>query len=121
MVRAAGLEPAQHFRAKGFSYPATAFAALASHVLCDARFGVWTIPSPWRGCAVGAARLVSTPSRRPMLLANKRPVRLARDCHFTGFPEFEQFCTAGFPAGTQLPSKSLASTISPRPRTKPEL
>ena len=37
--------------------------------------------------AVGAARLVSTPS-----LAG-----LARDCHVTGFPEFEQFCILGFP------------------------
>jgi hypothetical protein len=26
---------------------------------------VWTIPSPWRVRALGAARLVSTPSRRP--------------------------------------------------------
>lgn len=31
-----------------------------------------------------------------------------------GFPEFEQFCSAGFPAGTHL-NKSVASTISPRP------
>jgi hypothetical protein len=31
-----------------------------------------------------------------------------------GFPEFEQFCTAGFPMGTQL-LKSAASSISPRP------
>jgi hypothetical protein len=27
---------------------------------------------------------------------------LARDCHFTGFPDFEQFCTDGFPPGTQV-------------------
>jgi hypothetical protein len=27
---------------------------------------------------------------------------LARDCHFTGFPEFEQFYVAGFPARTQV-------------------
>ena len=35
---------------------------------------------------------------------------LARDCHLTGFPDFEQFCTAGFPAGTQVWLKSVAST-----------
>jgi hypothetical protein len=32
----------------------------------------------------------------------------------TGFPEFEQFCTFGFPEGTQL-LKSLASTNSATP------
>jgi hypothetical protein len=40
--------------------------------------------------------------------------RLARDCHVKGFPEFEQFCSLGFPKRTQT-FKSLASTISPRP------
>ena len=52
---------------------------------------VWTIPSPWRptplAAALGAARLVSTPSLSG----------LARGCHLTGFPEFEQFCVPGFP------------------------
>ena len=66
-------------------------------------FVVWTIPSPWP-LAVGAARLVSTPSRTDAL----RP-GLARDCHFTGFPEFEQFCIAGFPVSTQVCVKSGAS------------
>jgi hypothetical protein len=37
--------------------------------------------------ALGAARLVSTPSLSG----------LARDCHLTGFPDFEQFCVPGFP------------------------
>src|SRR5271165_5923369 len=41
---------------------------------------------------------------------------LARDCHVTGFPEFEQFCTSGFPKGTQASFKSVASTVPPRPR-----
>jgi hypothetical protein len=54
-------------------------------------FVVWTIPSPWQ-VALGAARLVSTPS-----LAG-----LVRDCHVKGFPEFEQFCILGFPKGTQV-------------------
>ena len=55
--------------------------------------------------AVGAARLVSTPS----------PKGLARDRHLTGFPEFEQFCTGGFPLGTQAWFKSVASTNSATP------
>ena len=41
---------------------------------------------------------------------------LARDRHVTGFPDFEQFCTAGFPAGTQVLSlKSDASADSATP------
>src|SRR5712692_9964715 len=51
---------------------------------------------PWR-CALGAARLVSTPSLSG----------LARDCHLTGFPDFEQFCVPGFPARTQSTSSPL--------------
>jgi hypothetical protein len=46
--------------------------------------------------SLGAARLVSTPSKRLSLSG------LARDCHLTGFPEFEQFYTLGFPEGTQF-------------------
>lgn len=47
-----------------------------------------------RNRGAGAARLVSTPSRETL-------AGLARDSHLTGFPEFEQFYAAGFPAGTQ--------------------
>jgi hypothetical protein len=44
------------------------------------------------------------------------PVRgLARDRHVTGFPEFEQFCIAGFPASTQVSLKSDASADSATP------
>ncbi len=46
---------------------------------------------------VGAARLVSTPSPNLPLKAGG----LARDRHFTGFPEFEQFCILSFPRSTQ--------------------
>ena len=71
--------------------PATAFAApgrgLGSGL--SLRHGV---------PAVGAARLVSTPSR-------PRP-GLARDRHATGFPEFERFYSPGFPRGTQCHSLS---------------
>ena len=40
---------------------------------------------------------------------------LARDCHLTGFPEFEQFCTACFHAGTQSGLSPLRLPIPPRP------
>jgi hypothetical protein len=43
--------------------------------------------------ALGAARLVSTPSR----LALRLLAGLARDCHLKGFPEFGQFYFSGFP------------------------
>jgi hypothetical protein len=45
---------------------------------------------------LGAARLVSTPSHRDRSIHPG----LARDCHLTGFPDFEQFCIAGFPASS---------------------
>ena len=79
--------------------PSTAFAARTRRL--PSAHPVWgldypfTLPRKIRG--LGAARLVSTPSRTDAF----RP-GLARDCHFTGFPEFEQFCIAGFPASTQV-------------------
>jgi len=61
--------------------------------------------------ALGATRLVSTPS----------PGRgLARDCRRPdryGFPEFERFYSSGFPKGT--PSKSAASTSFATPACRP--
>jgi len=83
----------------------------------DRAFVVWTIPSPYlarRG--VGAARLVSTPSRW------RGPPGLARDCHFTGFPEFEQFYSVGFPTSTQVICLSpVRLPISPRPHSRSQL
>ena len=60
---------------------------------------------PTRG--LGAARLVSTPSRKRF--------RAWLGIAISGFPDFEQFYAAGFPMGTQV-LKSAASAISPRPR-----
>jgi hypothetical protein len=57
---------------------------------------------------LGAARLVSTPSRQPFGWCAW--LGIASE----GFPEFEQFCTSGFPEGTQS-LKSLASTSSAMP------
>ena len=59
LVRAGGLEPPQALRPYGFSYQ----LRLSPPPGCGA-FVVWTIPSPCAGVpALGAARLVSTPSR----------------------------------------------------------
>jgi len=64
----------------------------------DAGFGVWTIPSPCPGQLRDVRCCPSSLYTFPAL----RGPGLARDRHFTGFPEFEQFCTAGFPTGTQV-------------------
>ena len=85
MVRAAGLEPAQALLPYGFSYPLR---------LSPPPFGVWSLDYPFTvAIALGAARLVSTPSPG---------WGLARDRQLKGFPEFGQFYVAGFPARTQV-------------------
>ena len=63
---------------------------------------------------LGAARLVSTPSR---LMCVRAWLGIA----VQGFPEFEQFCIAGFPASTQVLLKSAAYAIPPRPRAATSL
>src|SRR5438045_713803 len=89
VVRAAGLEPA---RAKpdGFSYQLRLSPPSGEPDVCGLDYP-FTVPRYRRG--VGAARLVSTPSRHRAWLGIPR-VR--------GFPEFEQFCIAGFPVSTQF-------------------
>ena len=47
----------------------------------------------------GAARLVSTPSQPEHDRSGKAYLGIAM---LQGFPEFEQFCIAGFPASTQV-------------------
>lgn len=66
--------------------------------------GLYLHHSPW---GLGAARLVSTPSRKRF--------RAWLGIAISGFPDFEQFYAVGFPMGTQV-LKSAASAISPRPR-----
>jgi hypothetical protein len=90
MVRAGGLEPPRAIARRIF-LPATAFAAARRGRLGS---GLSLHPA-LASQRLGAARLVSTPSPWLSLWG------LARDRHFTGFPEFEQFCTEGFPQGTQ--------------------
>jgi hypothetical protein len=72
--------------------------------------GVCGLDYPFTMLRVGAARLVSTPSA----VLSRRG--LARDRHLTGFPEFEQFCIAGFPASTQSGLSPLRLPIPPRPQ-----
>ncbi len=67
MVRAAGIEPARGYPQRIF-LPASAFAASPLHVCAEA--SSWSGLSLHRGVrrkaiALGAARLVSTPSRLP--------------------------------------------------------
>ena len=66
---------------------------------------VWTIPSPYR---LQEGRL----RRCPSSLYTFRLVKggLARDYQEQGFPEFEQFCIAGFPREHPISFKSAAST-----------
>jgi len=85
-VRAAGVEPAQALRPNGFSYQLRLSPLRRRKKLLRRICGLdypFTLAS-----ALGAARLVSTPSPR---------WGLARDCHFRGFPDFEQFYIQGFP------------------------
>ena len=91
MVRAGGLEPPQVSRPYGFSY----HLGFRRRRRDRTPFVVWTIPSPYPRGNVGAARLVSTPS------AGATPHRLGSGSPGRGFPEFEQFCIAGFPASTR--------------------
>jgi len=79
--------------------PATAFAAATRRL--------WSGLSLHHGvAAVGAARLVSTPSCFQAWLGITSE----------GFPDFEQFCILGFPGSTQVGLSPLRLPISPRPR-----
>ena len=84
MVRAVGLEPTQALRPNGFSYH------FGFRRRPDGRS--WSGLSLHRGvAALGAARLVSTPSR----------FRAWLGIAIEGFPDFEQFYVFGFPKRTQ--------------------
>ncbi len=91
MVRAEGVEPSRA-EAQRIFIPSTAFAARrrrfgAPRPFCGLDYP-FTLPRKIRG--LGAARLVSTPSRL-------RSLRAWLGIAILGFPEFEQFCIAGFP------------------------
>ena len=98
-------------RPYGFSYrlrlsPPGREASKAQHPVCGLDYP-FTVSRKSRG--LGAARLVSTPSR------TERSVRAWLGIAISGFPEFGQFCIAGFPASTQDFLKSVASANSATP------
>jgi hypothetical protein len=107
LVRAAGLEPAQRLLTEGFSY---LLRLSPPEPRTFAQGPVWgldytfTITLPRRRCCPSS--LYTFPGTMCSGLGSGLPV--------TGFPEFEQFYTSGFPEGTQL-IKSLASTDSATP------
>ena len=105
--RHSSFEPRDFHTNYGFRRLASAFSRMPACLWS----GLYLHPGAF---ALGAARLVSTPSLKP-----SGPERLARDCQLKGFPEFGQFYSSGFPEGTQM-LKSLASTISPRPLWSPD-
>jgi hypothetical protein len=77
-----------------------------------ARFAVWTIPSPSPGSfqSLGAARLVSTPSR-PEYIAG-----LGSGLPFQVSPTLSSSASPVSRASTQVLLKSAAYAIPPRPR-----
>ena len=110
VVRAVGVEPTRAVRPCGFSYRLRLSppGAVRSHA---ARFAVWTIPSP----SPDAPELRCCPSSLYTFPA-EFSVQAWLGIAISGFPEFEQFCIAGFPASTQVFLKSAAYAIPPRPR-----
>ena len=94
MVRAEGLEPSRTLRSNGFSCPLRLSPPLHS---CRK---VWGLDYPFTVPDLTPA-LRCCPSSLYTFPAVFGP-GLARDRHVTGFPEFEQFCIAGFPASTQV-------------------
>lgn len=98
MVRTAGIEPAREFSQRIF-VPLRLSPPLSR---------LWSGLSLHRGvAAVGAARLVSTPSCFQAWLGITSK----------GFPEFEQFCFARFHTSTQFGLSPLRLPVPPRPHT----
>ncbi len=92
MVRAVGVEPTQALQPCGFSC-----RLRLSPPARGARFAVWTIPSP----SPGVPRLRCCPSSLYTFPA-EISVQAWLGIAIAGFPEFGQFCIAGFPASTQV-------------------
>ena len=81
----------------------------------SAKARLWGLDYPFALAAVGG-RLRRCPSSLYTFPAGRFRPGLARDCHFTGSPEFGQFYVAGFPARTQVVASSpLRLPIPPRP------
>lgn len=100
LVRAAGIEPAR---------------AYARRIFLPLRLSPPRQARSWSGLSLHRAPAMPAVRCCPSSLYTFPARGLARDRHFTGFPEFEQFCTLGFPRGTQHWLKSVASTNSATP------
>ena len=106
-------------RLNGFSYrlrlspPGRGFLKRARQV-CGLDYP-FTVPRKNRG--LGAARLVSTPSRSVCCMPQKdeHTFRAWLGIAIAGFPEFGQFCIAGFPGEHSSFLKSVASAGSATP------
>jgi hypothetical protein len=97
----------------GIFLPATAFAALALHV-CAFGLGLGSglyLHHCARSRALGAARLVSTPSQQ-----HDRPMRLARDCLLPVSPSLSSSASR-VSLGALKDLSPLRLPIPPRPRT----
>ena len=93
VVRAEGVEPSRAVKLNGFSYrlrlsPPGRGVLKRTRQVCGLDYP-FTFPRKIRG--LGAARLVSTPSR--LECSGRAWLGIA----ISGFPEFGQFCIAGFP------------------------
>src|SRR2546426_3118144 len=109
LVRAEGLEPPRAVKLRGFSYRLRLSPPRRAGRVCGLDYP-FTVP--------GGAGVRCCPSSLYTFPAGRLRPGLARDRHVTGFPEFGQFCIAGFPASTQVSLKSAAAAIPPRPRVQ---
>ena len=98
MVRAGGLEPHRPFGPTDFR---TSYGFRRSRLQPMRQVRVCGLDYPFTvlrpGRRLGAARLVSTPSRRGL-----GPSGAWLGIASEGFPEFGQFCIRGFPRSTQV-------------------
>jgi len=106
------LNPHGPFKPCGFSYRLRLSPPLGEALLGDARFAVWTIPSPSSGKirSLGAARLVSTPSRLEYITG------IGSGLPFKVSPNLSSSTSPVSQASTQVFLKSAAYAIPPRPR-----
>ena len=93
LVRAEGLEPPRAVKLRGFSYRLRLSPPRRAGRVCGLDYP-FTVP--------GGAGGRCCPSSLYTFPAGRLRPGLARDRHVTGFPEFGQFCIAGFPASTQV-------------------
>ena len=80
---------------------------------------VWGLDYPFTSRIL--FRLRCCPSSLYTFPSEEPPKGLARDRHVTGFPEFEQFYAAGFPARIPEPLRQGTSPVRPQKQKKLEI